>query len=93
MLQKANQTATEQGRAEQCISDFETTWSEFQRLIKTVTERGEAELCIFDFKTTKSEFQNSCKIAVMRGEAELYDLNKHHLLRVGPKQLCVSAHL
>ena len=48
-----------------------------------------------DFKTTWSEFQKPSQTAVMRGEAELhlYILKKHHLPRVGPKQLCVLAHL
>ena len=50
--QMVNQTATEQGKAEQCIFDFKTTWSEFQKPSQTATERGKAELRILDFKTT-----------------------------------------
>ena len=57
--------------------------------------RGEAKVRILDFKTTWSEFQKPYQTAAMRGEAELriYNLKKHHLPRVGPKQLCASAHL
>ena len=57
--------------------------------------RGEAEVCILNFKTTWSEFQKAIQTAVRQGEAELciYNLKKHHLPKVGPKQLCVSAHL
>ena len=56
--------------------------------------QGELELRILDFKTTWSEFQKpSQTAAAMRGEAELhlYILKKHHLPRVGPKQLCAAA--
>ena len=62
---------------------------------QTATERGEAELRILNFKTTWSEFEKPSQINVRRGEAELriYNLKKHHLPRVGPKQLCASAHL
>ena len=31
-------TTTEQGKAEQCIFDFKTTWSEFQKPRQTATE-------------------------------------------------------
>ena len=50
---------------------------------------------ILNSKITWSEFQKSCQTAATRGKAELctYNLKKHHLLRVGPKQLCASAHL
>ena len=51
----ASQTATEQGKAEQCTFDFKTTWSEFQKPSQTAAERGEAELRILNFKTTWSE--------------------------------------
>ena len=47
-----SQTATEQGKAKQCIFDFKTTWSEFQKPSQTATERGKAELHILDFKAT-----------------------------------------
>ena len=57
--------------------------------------RGKAKVRILDFKTIWSEFQKPSQTAAMRGEAELhtYNLKKHHLLRVGPKQLCVIAQL
>ena len=56
---------------------------------------GEAEVRILDFKTTWSEFQKPSQTAAVRGEAELhiYNLKKHCLPRVGPKQLCALAHL
>ena len=59
------------------------------------SRQGEAEVRILNSKTTWSEFQNPYLIAAMRGEAELciYNLKKGHLHRVGPKQLCASAHL
>ena len=82
------------------ILDFKTTWSEFQKPSQTAAKRGEAELCLFDFKTTWSEFQKASQTAAERGEAELRILDFkttwsefHHLPRVGPKQLCASAHL
>ena len=50
--QRQSQTATEQGKAEQYIFHFKTTWSEFQKPSQTATEQGEAELRILDFKTT-----------------------------------------
>ena len=59
------------------------------------SEKGKAEVRVPDFKTTWSEFQKPCQIAARRGKAELwiYNLKKHHLPRVGAKQLCASAHL
>ena len=41
------------------------------------------------------EFQKPCQTAATGGEAELrvYNLKKHNLARVCPKQLCASAHL
>ena len=40
-------------------------------------------------------FQKPCQTAAMWGEVELHICNfkKYHLPRVGPKQLCASAHL
>ena len=57
--------------------------------------RGKAEVRILDFKNTWSEFQKPSQTATVRGKAELYmyNLKKNHLPRVGPKQLCVLAHL
>ena len=57
--------------------------------------RGEAEVRIFDFQTTWTQFQKHCQTTATLGEAELCrdNLKKHHLPRVGPKQLCASAHL
>ena len=56
---------------------------------------GKAEVGILDFKTTWSEFQKPCQTAAVQGEAKLriYNLKKHHLPKVGPKQLCALAHL
>ena len=84
-----------QGEAKVRILDFKTTWSESQRVSQTAPEQGKAEQCIFDLKTTWSEFQKPSQTAAVRGEALLcvYNLKKHHLPRVGPKQLCASAHL
>ena len=50
--QKVSQTATEQGKAEQCIFNFKTTGSELQKPSQTTTEQGKAKLHILDFKTT-----------------------------------------
>ena len=90
-----SQTAAERGEAELRILKFKTTQSEFQKASQTAAERGEAELRILDFKTTWSEFQKPFQTAAMRGETELhiYNLKKHHLPRVGPKQLCALANL
>ena len=84
-----------QGKAKVRIIDFKNTCSEFQKANQTATKRGEAKLRILNFKTTWSEFQKPSQTAVGRGEAELriYNLKKHHLPRVGPKQLCALAHL
>ena len=84
-----------QGEAEVRILDFKTTWSESQKVSQTATEQGKAEQYIFNFKTTWSEFQKPSQTATEQGEAELrvYNLKKHNLARVGPKQLCASAHL
>ena len=78
------------GKAKVHILDFKTTWSEFQKPYQTAAARVEAKLRTLDFKTPWSEFQKPCQTAAMQGEAELgtYNLKKHHLLRVGPKQLC-----
>ena len=55
----------------------------------TTAEQGEAELRILNFKTTWSEFQKSSQTVPC-----VYTiLKKDHLHRVGPKQLCASAHL
>ena len=99
----ASQTTTEQGKAEQCIFNFKTTWSEFQKPSQTTTERGEAEQCIPYFKTTWSEFQKpnqtkpSCVYLILKSHGQpsyVYTiLKKHHLPKVGPKQLCALAHL
>merc|ERR1712223_1587631 len=68
---------------------------EVQRPSQTAAEQGEAEVRILNFKTTWSEFQKPSQTAATRGEAELriYNLKKYHFPRVGPKQLCASAHL
>ena len=92
-FQKVSQTATEQGKAEQCIFDFKTTWSEFQKPSQTATERGKAELRILNFKTTYSKFQKPSSDHATWGEAVHTILKKDHLPRVSPKQLCASAHL
>ena len=57
--------------------------------------RGKAEVRIINFKTTWSEFQRASQIAVRRAKPSyVYTiLKKHHLPKVGPKQLCASAHL
>ena len=88
-------TTAEWGEAELRILDFKTTWSDFQKASQTAAERGKAELRILDFKTTWSEFQKPCQTAAARGKAEvcIYNVKRHHLLRVGPKQLCVIAQL
>ena len=52
--------------------------------------RGEAEVRLLNFKTTWSEFQKASQTATQQGNAES---EFHHLPRVGPKQLCASAHL
>ena len=44
-------------KAEVCITDFETTWSEFQKASQTSTGQDKAKLRILSFKTTESEFQ------------------------------------
>ena len=59
----ASPTTTVQGKAEQFIFDFKTTWSEFQKPNQTATEQGEAELRILDFKTTWAEFQMTSQTA------------------------------
>ena len=66
----------------------------FQDAKSDCSRRGEAEVRILNFKTTWSEFQKPCQIAAMQGKAELgtYNLKKHHLLRVVPKQLYALAH-
>ena len=95
-FQMSSQTTATRGEAELRILNFKTTWSEFQMSSQTTATRGEAELRILNFKTIWLEFQKPCQTAVLRGEAELriYNLKKkHHLPRVGPKQLCASAHL
>ena len=56
--QKVSQTATEQGKAEQCIFN-----SEFQKPSQTTTEGGKAKLRILNFRTTWSEFQKPSQTA------------------------------
>ena len=92
-----SQTAAEQGEAEQRILDFKTTWSEFQKASPTAADLlGEAELCILDFKNTWSKSSKS-PVRLLSYEAKpsyVYTiLKKHHLPRVGFKQLCALAHL
>ena len=86
-----------QGEAEVRILKFKTTWSEFHMPSQTAPAEagGEAELHILDFKTTWSEFQKPFQAAAMQGKPKLgiYNLKKHHLPRVVPKQLCASAYL
>ena len=91
----ASLTAAEPGEAELHILDFKTTWSEFQKPSQTATEQGEAELRILKFKTTWSEFQKPSQTSATPRvhKLRIYNLKKHCLPRVGPKQLCVSAHL
>ena len=51
--------------------------------------RGKAKVRILDFKTTWFEFQKPCQTSATQGEAKVYvyNLKKHHLLRVNPRQL------
>ena len=71
------------------ITDFKTTWSELQKHSHSATEQSEAELRTLNFKTTWSEFQKPSQTT-----PRVYTiLKKDHLPRVGPKQLCASAHL
>ena len=63
------------GKAKVHITNFKTTWSEFQRPSQTPTKRGKAELRIFDFKTTWSEFQRPSPTTTERGKAKLRILN------------------
>ena len=77
----AKSGCSRRGEAEGRIINFKTTWSEFQKASPTAAERGEAELRILDFKVTWS------------AELHITILKKHHLPRVGPKQLCASAPL
>ena len=94
-FQKPSWTIAERGEAELLILNFKTTWSEFQKPSQTATERGEAELCILDFQTTQSECQKPVRPLSCEAKPSYVHtiLKKHHLLRVGPKQLCASAHL
>ena len=57
--------------------------------------QGKDEVRILDFKTTWSEFKKTSRSATERGNSKLlyHTLELHHLLRVGPKQLCALAHL
>ena len=92
-FQKTSQTAPEQGEAELCILYFKTTLSEFQKPSQTATEQGEAELHILQFQ----KHSQISKTQLLPSEAKLNyvytTLKKHHLPRVGPKQLCALAHL
>ena len=89
------QTATEQGEAELCILNFKTTKSEFQMPILTTAEQGKAKLHILNLKAHGQSSRSPVRL--MSGEAKpIYVctiLKKHHLPRVGPKQLCALAHL
>ena len=64
------------------------------------SRRGEAEVRILNFKTTWSEFQipSENTLAEAKPMYVYLVLKPHgsefyHLPRVGPKQLCASAHL
>ena len=92
-FQKTSQTAPEQGEAELCILYFETTLSEFQKPSQTDTEQGEAELHILDFKITWSDSKTQLLPSEVKLNYIYTTLKKHHLPRVGPKQLCALAHL
>ena len=62
-------------------------------LSQTAAKQGEVKPRILDYKTTWSEFQKPSQTAATQCKAKLhvYNLKKHHLSRVGPKQLL--AHL